>query len=276
MNARDVPWKQLLEHAAERVQLSVSAISRSDERARVVGKGASGDDTLLADREAEEELRRALSRIDELEVLSEEAGNTGDSKASVRAVIDPLDGSTNFARGIPFYCTSVAIAEGKGLRDVRFGFVRNLVNGDVYEARKGGGATKNGSRIRTSSSTEPSESVVAIDMSRASEKLVADLAPLVAGVKRQVHYGANALELCYVAEGRVDAFVDIRDRMRITDFAAAWLIASEAGALITGASGSVLDPAFDLGARFSFVASANASLHEKILGLCGRAARRQR
>ena len=275
MKAGDVPWARLLSEASERVQSLVSAISVGGDRARVVGTGASGDKTLLADRLAEEELLRALSAVDGLRVLSEEGGTGGDPRGRTVAVVDPLDGSANFERGIPFYCTSVAVVKGDSLGGVSFGLVRNLVSGDVYWAEKGKGATKNGKRIHTSRAPSLSESVVDIDMSRVEPALVVGLASLVSSVSRQVHYGANALELCFLAEGRFDAFVDLRGRMRITDFAAAYLIAKEAGAAVTDASGSALKPVLDLGRGFSFVASANRRLHDKILELCREAAGRR-
>jgi myo-inositol-1(or 4)-monophosphatase len=91
---------------------------------------------------------------------------------------------------------------------------------------------------------------------------------------RHVHLGANALELCYVADGTLDAFVDLREKIRITDFAAAYLIAKEAGARITNADGGELRPRFELGHGFSFVASATDSLHSEILRLCKQPGRR--
>jgi myo-inositol-1(or 4)-monophosphatase len=84
--------------------------------------------------------------------------------------------------------------------------------------------------------------------------------------------GANALELCFVGDGRIDAFVDARGKMRITDFAAAYLILTEAGGVITDVGGRSLNPEFDLEHRFSFVASANATLHKEILELMGASA----
>lgn len=260
-------WESLLESATERVQLTVSAIALGGDRGLVVGTGASGDKTLLADKEAEDELTRALLRVDGIGVLTEEAGKRGDPNARLLAIVDPLDGSSNFMRGIPFYCTSIAIAKGGSLSGVLFGIVRNLVTGDVYSARKGKGATKNGMPIFRSSPKSPRDSVMGIDLSRADPTLIRALAPLVAGVGRHVHFGANALELCYLAEGRIDAFVDVRRKMRITDFAAGYLIAKEAGATITGPGGTRLTPAFDLEHRFSYVAAANPALHKKILGL---------
>jgi myo-inositol-1(or 4)-monophosphatase len=106
-----------------------------------------------------------------------------------------------------------------------------------------------------------------MDLSRAPVELLRSLSPLISRVRRQVHYGANALELCYLAEGRIDAFVDIRRKMRITDFAAGCLIATEAGASMTDETGRVLRWKLDLSDRAACVASANARLHDQILKL---------
>jgi len=252
-----------------------SAATLRGERARVVGTGASGDETLLADKKAEDELLRALLPIGGVRILSEEAGEIGDPRAKTMAVLDPLDGSGNFARGVPFYCTSIAIVEGGSFEGVSVGLVRNLVTGDVYLAERGKGATKNGRPLRTSRSTDLSDSVVGIDLSRGGPSLIARLAPLIGSVRRQVHYGANALELCLVAEGVIDAFVDLRGKLRVTDVAAAYLILKEAGAVVTSENGEALRLGLDLEVRLSLVASANRRLHDKILELCrGAAARR--
>ncbi len=267
MNVGGPDWTNLLSDATERVRKSVSMIAASKDRRLIVGTGAAGDKTLLADRMAEEELLSVLLRVEGLRVLSEEAGHRGDAKADLIAVVDPLDGSANFERGIPFYCTSVAIANGPTIRDVFFGLVRNLETGDLYLSEKGKGAKKNGETIRTSNPLALSESVAAMDLSMAPVELLRGLSPLMSRVRRQVHYGANALELCYLAEGRIDAFVDIRKRMRITDFAAGYLIATEAGALITDEVGRELRWKLDLSERAACVASANARLRDQILKL---------
>jgi len=260
--------EETLVEATERVKVEVSARAARGDRGRTVGVGAAGDHTILADKEAEDLILRALEPYG-MKVLSEEAGVTGNLKGETLAVVDPLDGSSNFERGIPFYCTSVAIVEGGRLEDVTLGVIRDLVRGDVYMAKRGEGATKNGKPIRTSSVTKAGEAVVGIDISRSSPQLVSRLAKLASGVKRQTHYGANALELCYVADGKIDAFVDVRGKMRITDFAAAYLITKEAGGELTDEHGGQLEPHFDLEHRFSFVASANGRLHGEILKMCG-------
>lgn len=269
MKASDAAWKQLLTEATERVQESVLEVVLKGACSIVVGTGASGDKTLLADKRAEEELFRALSRVEGMRVLSEEAGSKGDPEASILAVLDPLDGSSNFERGIPFYCTSVAIIEGMNLNQIRCALVRDLVTGDVYFAERGGGAIKNGKRIRTANRTKLEDSVLDVDVSAADEGTIARLAPLVASARRQVHYGANALELCFLAEGRIDAVVDVRGRMRATDFAGGYLIATEAGAVVSLTDGTGFGSELNLKSRFSFVASANRALHRRVMGRLG-------
>jgi myo-inositol-1(or 4)-monophosphatase len=263
----------LLAEATERVQLLVAAIALSEDRGKFLGVGASGDRTLVADKIAEDELVRALLSLGDMKILSEEAGERGDPRANSLAIIDPLDGSSNFMRGIPFYCTSVAVVEGGSLKNASFGMVRNLVNGDVYSAERGKGARKNGKRIRTSVETKAAKAVVDIDLSRSKPEMVGDLSNLISAAKRQVHFGANALELCLLAEGRIDSFVDLRGKMRVTDFAAAYLIAKEAGAVVTDGNGKALDPELSLEARFSYVASANKKLQKEVLGLCAGGSR---
>ena len=267
-------WERLLLSATERVWKAVAPLAGLPGRGKTVGTGAAGDSTIFADKLAEDLLVRDLTRVDGLRILSEEGGAVGKEGGGTLAVVDPLDGSSNFERGIPFYCTSVAIVEGDSLDDTMVGVVRDLVSGDVYAARKGQGATKNGKPIRTSAEVDPGKAVVGVDLSRSQPGLVPGLEPLILGVRRQVHLGANALELCYLAEGRTDSFVDLRGRMRVTDFAAANLIALEAGAEISDASGRKLEVKLDLGHRFSFVASAGPAFHRRILDLCGASRRK--
>ena len=278
---------------------AVATISAGPMRSTEVGgRGAAGDKTLVADRRAEEVLAKSLLGVEGVKILSEEAGEIGDPMSPILAVVDPLDGSSNFERGIQFYCTSIAVAEGEGerLEDVKVALVRNLVNGDLYFAAKGKGATKNGKRISSSSrrgsrassrtavgtrANPLSEAVLAVDLSGCSGALLKTLTPLVSGAKRVVHFGANALELCLLAEGTIDGFVDLRGRMRITDIAGGYLIAREAGAQIAlstswnahSQSGAEAKDSVELslGLRFSMVASANPSIHESLVSALRRA-----
>jgi myo-inositol-1(or 4)-monophosphatase len=262
-------WEELLLSATDKVWQKVSPLARQGGRGRTVGTGAAGDRTIYADKLAEDLLIKELRSVARIRILSEEAGAVGPRNGRPLAVVDPLDGSSNFERGLPFYCTSVAIVDGDSLDGTIVGVVRDLVTGDAYSAKKGEGAMKNGKRIRTSRTADPSSAVVGVDLSRSPHGLVSALAPLIEGVKRQVHLGANALELCYLAEGKTDSFVDLRGRIRVTDFAAANLIVGEAGGVVTGPAGEELEVSLDLEHRLSFVASANPAIHRKILAQCG-------
>jgi myo-inositol-1(or 4)-monophosphatase len=262
---RSIDLERALIESTERVRKRVDEIAKTGRRNRSLGIGASGDRTIFADKEAEDEIVDTISRVGEIGVLSEEAGWVGDLEADTLAIVDPLDGSSNFERGIPFYCSSIAVAKGRTLNDVFLAVVRDLVSGTVYVARKGRGAKKGGRPIVTSRAKRLDEDVVGIDMSRGTRGLLQGLVPILVGAKRQVHFGANALELCFLSDGNIDAFVDLRGRIRISDFAASYLIAKEAGAVITDPDGGPLNPAFELGRGFSFVASANPRLHKDIL-----------
>ncbi len=258
-------WERVLLDATARVRQKVASVARGGRHGEEVGVGASGDKTILADKEAEDEILAAVERVGRVRILSEDAGEIGEREARTLAVVDPLDGSSNFEIGIPFYCTSVAIVEGSSLDAISLGVVRDLVTGDVYVGRRGKGATKNGKAIRTNGEADLARAVVGVDVSRSSVGSIQRLAPLVSAAKRQVHFGANALELCYLADGRVDAFVDIRGRLRITDFAAAYRLAKEAGGVFTDAEGKEVRAAFDLKQRLRFIGSASTVLHKEIL-----------
>ncbi len=258
-------WLGLLTKASEGVQMVADKYSSSSRRNEIVGTGASGDRTLVVDREAERELVDSLSSVEGLRILSEEMGESGPRDASFTAILDPIDGSANFSRGIPFYCTSICVVEGRSLRDSKCALVRDLVSGGVYYAERGKGARKNGEHISPSAVTEISEAVAGADLSKASPSLLRGIAPLISALKRQVHFGANALELCLVAEGLLDAFVDVRGRMRVTDIAAAYLVVTEAGGVATSETGKPLNPTPDLISRLSCVAAGNPKLHGRLL-----------
>jgi myo-inositol-1(or 4)-monophosphatase len=231
--------------------------------------GAGGDKTILADSEAERVALDCVMQTADVRVISEELGTAGRRNARWLVLVDPIDGSSNYQRGIPFYCTSFAVTERDSLDSVRYALIWNLVNGEVYWAEKGKGAMKGDRPIAATSTANLGEALVTIDTCRITEEKLLGLSKLITSVKRQVHLGANALELCYLAEGRTDAFVDYRGRMRITDFAGGYLIAREAGAVVSSVDGTKLSPKMDLKERFSFVASSNKTLHKQVLSLLG-------
>ncbi len=266
-----VDWESILKEAGERVQEISDRLKGSKAGLERRGRGAGGDITMRVDAEAEEGIVDLVrGQVQDIRVVAEEAGVTGAGRARWTVVIDPIDGSSNYARGLPFYCTSIAVLDGDSLEHVKYGLVRNLINGDTYFAEKGHGAERDGKAIMTSEMQVVEESCIGVDMSKASLATVKRLVPLLAAVRKPAHFGANALEQCFLADGKIDGFVDIRDRMRVVDFAAGYLISREAGALLSDADGKPVNTRVSLDEKFNVVAACNSVLHKKILRIISR------
>jgi myo-inositol-1(or 4)-monophosphatase len=115
-----------------------------------LGKGASGDKTFPIDKEAEDLIVGAFEELGEpMSILSEEVGIKDIRGGGRLVIIDPIDGSKNAISGVPFYCSSIAVAEGDRVEDITLAYVTNLVTGDEFWAEKGKGAYFNGERIHT-------------------------------------------------------------------------------------------------------------------------------
>jgi fructose-1,6-bisphosphatase/inositol monophosphatase family enzyme len=174
---------------------------------------------LAADAAALEVLARAG-----LGVLSEESGRHR-PEATTTVVIDPLDGSTNASRGIPWFATSLCAVDGDGPRAA---LVVNLVSGQRFQAVRGGGATCDGEPVRPSASTALKESIVALSGFPARWL----------GWKQFRALGACALDLCAVASGTVDGYVDCSWNAHGSwDYLGGLLVCQEAGALVVDAEG---------------------------------------
>jgi myo-inositol-1(or 4)-monophosphatase len=258
-------WESLLKEAAERVQDVRDRLVVSQAGTEEVGEGAGGDTTMRVDKESEDEIIEVVKQKGDVRLVAEENGESGPKVARWTVVIDPIDGSSNFSRQIPFYCTSIAVLEGNSLDDASHAIVRNLVSGDVYYAEAAGYATKNGSEIHPSRVTELREAMVGVDLSKTSQETVESLNRLIASVRRQLHFGANALEACFLAEGKIDGFADVRGKIRVMDMAAAYLIGKQAGAVFSDREGRPVKPAINVKERFSIVGAGNKTLHAKMV-----------
>lgn len=153
-----------------------------------------------------------------LGVFSEESGRTGDAPSGLLAVVDPVDGSTNAHRGVPFYATSLCVLDAEG---PRVGLVVNLVTGEHYAATRRGGAEKDGRPITSSGCEDLGNAIVGISGFPARYPGWAQYRAL----------GAASLECCAVAEGVLDAYlVAGRSTLFGWDYLAGLLLCREAGA----------------------------------------------
>jgi fructose-1,6-bisphosphatase/inositol monophosphatase family enzyme len=186
-----------------------------------------------------------------LGVLSEESGVSGGSGTVV--VLDPLDGSTNASRGVPWYAASLCAVDGDGAAAA---VVANLATSERFEATRGGGARRrDGGPVKPSSCTSLADALVG----------VSGWPPRHPGWHQYRALGAAALDLCAVASGVLDGFIDCsRDAHGVWDYAGASLVCAEAGAVVVDCAGRdllTLDPT----ARRTPVAAATPELLEALV-----------
>lgn len=169
--------------------------------------------------------------------LAEESGADGESDHVW--IIDPLDGTTNYMHGFPVFCVSVAVRVG---RRIEHGVVYDPLRQELFTASRGAGAQLDGRRIRVSGQTKLDQALIgtgfpfrgqAKDSLRAYLEMLGNIVENTAGVRRP---GAAALDLAYVAAGRLDGFWETG--LAPWDLAAGGLLIREAGGIISGLDGS--------------------------------------
>jgi myo-inositol-1(or 4)-monophosphatase len=265
-------WQQVLVQCVDNVKSSIRPLLKTVKEPQPdLGLGAGGDSMKLVDLAAEKAIVETLLKNGvSFTLVSEESGikEFGKKPKDCFVTVDPIDGTTNLVRGLPFYCTSIAVSDKPTSSAVFAACVADLAHDVTYTALKGKGAFRDRQEITPSSTKTLDEAVIGLDLNTYRIKTVAmQVSALIHETKHIRHFGANALELCYVAEGLTDAFVDIRGKLRATDVAAAFFILREAGGTVTSPGGKPLDARLDPRQTVKFVASGNRGIHEKILSL---------
>jgi myo-inositol-1(or 4)-monophosphatase len=243
MPPHDDDWLGLCRRAAHAAREAVGGLASRAERSVPHGEGEGGDTTLAVDRAAEDAVFASLVEFGEpILAVSEERGevslNGGNEGGLVRVVVDPVDGSMNAKRGLPFACVSIAVATGMRMRDVVVGFVAELDPPRDWWAVRGEGAFLAGERL------EPlgPGALEVLGLETARPSLVAGAAEAIAGLeaRRLRVLGSVAAAMCLVAAGKLDAMVTLRE-VRSVDVAAAQLIVEEAGGAVALPGGDTLD-----------------------------------
>ncbi len=262
-------WLKFLIDTSKEVHNTVKPILGSALASEPLGRGAGGDITLGIDRLAEDIIIDSLKRQNlSCIVVSEERGIVEiGSSSDVYLAIDSIDGTVNSLRGIPFFCTSIAMARGNKIRDIEAGVVLNISDGSIFYAERNKGAYMMDKRIKTSDKRSLVDAVVGIDFSKAGEGSIKRLMPLFKVVRHIRHFGATALEICFIASGFMDAFVDIRGMLRVTDIASSYIILKEAGGEMLTPEGKELESNLEPTQRVSFVAASNPTIFREIIEL---------
>jgi len=219
-------------------------------------------------------------------LFSEEVGSEAiGGEPEVVAILDPLDGSLNFAKSIPF--CSVSLAVGRYRRDFRLenveaGAVMDIVRGDLYQAEQRRGAFLNGERLRIrqemrlsrkragevlprSLGEQNKESLLVSLYAYGAKHPAGGLANLLRFAKTRT-LGSLALELCYIASSKLDAVLDLRRKLRVVDIAAGKLILEEAGGVVREVGGNLLADPLEKGvAGFSIIAARDNTLLSRLI-----------
>ena len=264
MNSVDSSLLKLSREAFKAASDSISDLTATDAAGIIIRMGADGTPTAKIDIAAEDAIVEVLEADGRsMRIISEELGERilGNSP-EFSVVIDPLDGTYNASVGIPFYNVSIAFAS-LDLSQVKFGYVSNLALCEEYYAEAGKGAYLNEKMVKTSRNSELRELCVSVYGYRQN---VERSQKIYKNVRRIRLFGSVALELCYVASGKLDALVDVRGALRVTDVAAGQLILTEAGGLVTDRDGNSLKLPDSVTSRVEIVAS-NGRVHEKLLKL---------
>jgi myo-inositol-1(or 4)-monophosphatase len=213
------------------------------------------------DLECERLCRRVIGeRFPDHDVLAEEmGGGPGErSPSSYRWVFDPLDGTTNYAHGLPIFCSSLALeVDGRAVVGAIFDPTRQ----ELFTAERGGGAFLNGQPLAVSKADALINGLIVTgfpyDVHQQAGDLIEMFAAFLGRARAVRRLGSAALDLCYVAAGRFEAFWE--QHLKPWDVAAGALIVEEAGGRISGMDGSPFDPAA------AHLIASNGLVHEEML-----------
>lgn len=222
-----------------------------------------------------ERMCRALlaERFPEHDILAEELSDPAEpASGRCRWVFDPLDGTTNYAHGVPIFCASLAL-EIDGKAEV--GAVYDPTREELFTAERGVGAFLNGAPLHVSPTGTLIDALLVTGFPYDVHQQTGDLVEMFGaflGTARAVRrLGAAALDLCYVAAGRFEGFWE--QRLKPWDVAAGALIVEESGGRVTGMDGSPFDPAS------AHLVASNGHIHDQMLAVirnfrAGRALKR--
>jgi myo-inositol-1(or 4)-monophosphatase len=240
-----------------------------------VGFNPKGQETLAFDAGAEEvaiEFCREQLQLP-LRILSEERGEIQIREErgapEFTLIIDPVDGSENFKRGIETTCFSVAVLPLEtplAPAGVIAGLIGNVLTGAYQTAVRGQGAFAGAVPLRTSGVTELGKALVELECEFNAPGFLARVQPLLIAVKETRALGSSVAAQMGVASGGIEAYVDVRGGLTPENYMAGALVIEEAGGVVTDAFGRPVPPFAKMTDGFLFVASANATLHSQVLG----------
>lgn len=259
----------ILMNVAREIYSTVHPLLGTVNARKIVGSGFGGDKTRFIDAASEKAAIEYLERNNfSCIFVGEECGvRRIGSSPNFYLAVDGVDGTNNAIRGIKFASASLALSRTEYLGDIEAAVVLDLYNGEIFSAERGSGAKRNEQTISPSEVKYLKDSIVSINITKNVEA-TKRLLPVISRARGIRSFGSAALEICHVACGLLEAYVDLRGVLRTIDFAAGMLILREAGGVLLQPSGEEIPsvPITEI-RRFSIIASANKEILKEILSL---------
>jgi len=223
---------ELIENVLSKAYLAFNEVRKDEKFSMKLSKGYGGDVTLYFDEYVEKIMIRELK--DKVKkILTEEKGIIEGKGDEYIAIIDPVDGSTNSLRGLPFCASTIAISKGDKFKEVFAAGTMDLTNGELFIC-DGEKVFLNGKEVRTSNTVELNEVIASIDVKLTKENM--KYAKILNRILEEVRYirffGAIALDTAYVACGRLDAFIVPSPRVRFLDIVGGLFMIKKAGGYV--------------------------------------------
>ena len=222
--------KQYLD-AAEKAARAAGKLLRENFRRRQRIKAVAVHDIKLEiDVQAQELIGRLLLEEFPAHALYGEEGIVGDQSSDHQWIVDPLDGTVNYFYGIPHFCISIALRLHK---EIVVGAIYDPIRGEMWTAQRGDVSKLNGAPIHVSDRAELAEAVISIGLAKTGETINTNfplLQQMIHRVRKCRVLGSAALDLAYVACGRLDAYIE--QGISLWDIAAGWLLVENAGGTV--------------------------------------------
>jgi len=234
--------------AAEKAARAAGKLLRENfGRPQRVNAVAAHDIKLQIDIQTQELITKLLLKEFPKHALYGEEGIVGDQSSEHQWIVDPLDGTVNYFYGIPHFCVSIAL---RRRNEVMVGVIYDPIRREMWKGQKGETSKLNGDPVHVSDRADLAEAVVSVGLAKTGETINANfplLQQMVHRVRKCRVLGSAALDMAYVACGRLDAYIE--QGISLWDIAAGWLLVENAGGTVD------LRPRQDMKDKYSIVAS---------------------
>ena len=239
----------------------------NDDKSEKLGVGKSGDQTYKIDKLAENAIIDVVKdNIPDCYIISEEAGNLGKESNEITVLIDPIDGSTNAIHNIPIFSSTILIAKGKKFSETISTGVYDLNNDEIFLSSENKIPTLNEKQINVSSTETLDSAIISINPRALNNlKKNSNISHLLNEIRYPRCFGSAALEIAYVANGRLDGFIDTTNTLRLFDCLPSIYSVINSGGFIHLFNSDIKDVDIRSGSRIGVIATCNDILGEQIL-----------